>query len=96
MRKIGVEVKRLLICSVVLLSACGTIPIQPRMGMTFNELYKQVARTDCGWLEVVSGEGDIYVYHVALSNPGCNPNIFYYFKDDQLVKIDQGPLYEQR
>lgn len=66
------------------------------MGMTFNELYGQVARSDCGWLELVSGKGDVSVYHVALSNPGCNQNIFYSFQEDQLVKIEQGQSHEQR
>ncbi len=74
--------------------SCATI--QPRTGMTFNELYGQVARTDCGWLELVSAKGDISVYRVALSNPGCNQNIFYSFQDDQLVKTEQGQLYERR
>jgi len=82
---------RLLVCSVVLLSACGTISaIHPRMEMTFNELYGQVARTDCGWLEIVSAKDNILVYRVALSNSGCNQNIFYSFQDDQLVKMEQG------
>ena len=82
---------RLLICAVVLLSACATSSaIHPHMGMTFNELYGQVARTDCGWLELVSAKGDISVYHVALSNPGCNQKIHYSFQDDQLVKTEQG------
>ena len=69
--------------------------MHPHMGMSFNELYGQVARADCGWLEVVSLKGSISVYHVTLSNPGCNPNIFYYFQDDKLVEINQGQLYEQ-
>lgn len=89
----GSEMKRLLISSVVLLIACGTM--QPRIGMTFNELYRQVAQAGCGWLEVVSLKGGVSVYHVTYSNPGCNPNIFYYFQDDQLVEINQGQSYEQ-
>jgi hypothetical protein len=60
------------------------------MGMTFNELYAQVARTDCGWLEMVSAKDDILAYRVALSKSGCNQNIIYSFQDDQLVKIEQG------
>jgi len=87
-------VRRLITFSVVLLIACGTM--QPYIGMTFNDLYGQVARADCGWLELVLGKGDILVYHVALSNPGCNQKIYYYFQDDQLVNIDQGKLYEQQ
>ena len=74
--------------------SCGTL--QPRIGMTFNELYGQVARTDCGWLELVEAKGDLSMYHVALSKPGCNQNIFYSFQDDKLVKTEQGKLYEQR
>ncbi len=82
---------RLLICSVVLLNACATgNAIHPHLGMTFNELYEQVARTDCGWLELVSAKGDISVYHVALSSPGCNQKIFFSFQEDQLVKTEQG------
>ena len=81
---------RLLICAVVLLSACATGSTMPsRMGMTFNELYGQVARTGCGWLEMVSAKGDILVYRVALSGPGCNRKIFFSFQDDQLVKTEQ-------
>jgi len=58
------------------------------MGMTFNELYAQVARTDCGWLEMVSAKGDILVYRVALSGPGCNRKILFSFQDDRLVKTE--------
>jgi hypothetical protein len=90
--------KRLLIISVFLLSACGTI--QPRMGMTFYELDKQSRRSLCNSLEMVAGVDDISIYHVRKDNPlqlsGCNPNIFYYFQDDKLVKMDQGQLYQQR
>lgn len=85
--------KRLLVISGVLLIACGTI--QPRMGMTFNDLYGQVDRAGCGWLVVVSLTDGIAVYHVAHSHPGCNPNIFYSFQDDLLVEINQGHLPEQ-
>ena len=82
--------RRLLICVVVLLSACATgSAIPSRIGMTFNELYGQVARTDCGWLEMVSAKGDILVYRVALSGPGCNRKIFFSFQDDQLVTTEQ-------
>jgi hypothetical protein len=64
------------------------IPINPRMGMEFNELYGQVAQAGCGWLQVESKKDDISLYHVTLSNSGCNPKILYSFKNDQLVKID--------
>ena len=64
------------------------IPMNPRMGMAFNELYGQVAQAGCGWLEVESKEGDITEYHVALSRPGCNTKIHYHFQDDKLVKIE--------
>jgi len=85
--------KRLLISSVVLLIAWGTM--QPRIGMTFNELYRQVAQAGCGWLVVASLTDGIAVYHVTHSNPDCNPNTFYSFQDDQLVEINQGQLPEQ-
>ena len=65
------------------------IPIEPRVGMAFNELYGQAAQAGCGWLEVASKTGDITEYHVALSKPGCNPKIHYHFQDDKLVKIEQ-------
>ena len=64
------------------------IPIHPRMGMAFNELYGQVAQAGCGWLQMKSKEGDISVYHVALSKSDCNAKILYSFKDDHLVTID--------
>lgn len=64
------------------------IPIAPRVGMDFNDLYGQVAQAGCGWLQVKSREGDITSYYVALSNPGCNPKILYHFEGDKLVKID--------
>ena len=64
------------------------IPIDPRTGMSFNELYGQVAQAGCGWLEVESKKGDLSVYHVAFSKPGCNQKIHYSFKDDQLEKIE--------
>jgi len=64
------------------------IPIHPRMGMAFNELYGQVAQAGCGWLQMKSKEGDISVYHVALSKSDCNAKILYSFKDDHLVSID--------
>jgi len=64
------------------------IPIHPRIGMAFNELYGQVAQAGCGWLQMKSKEGDISVYHVALSKSDCNAKILYSFKDDHLVKID--------
>jgi hypothetical protein len=64
------------------------ILIIPRIGMEFNELYGRVSQAGCGWLEVESQEGDITEYHVALLKPGCNPKIHYYFKDDQLIKIE--------
>src|SRR5512135_1490373 len=64
------------------------IPMNPRIGMAFSELYGQTAQAGCGWLEVESKTGEITEYHVSLSRPGCNPNIHYHFQDDQLVKID--------
>jgi hypothetical protein len=64
------------------------IPMDPRIGMAFNELYGQAAQAGCGWLELESKEGDITEYHVALSRPGCNTKIHYHFKDDQLVNIE--------
>ena len=85
--------RRLLIFSGVLLIACGTM--QPRIGMTFNELYGQVDRADCGWLVVVSLTDGIAVYQVTNSDPVCNPNTYYFFQDDQLVDINQGQLPEQ-
>jgi len=86
-------VRRLLVFSGVLLIACGIM--QPRMGMTFNDLYGQVDRAGCGWLVLVSLTDGIAVYQVTHNNPGCNPNIFYSFQDDQLVGINQGQLPEQ-
>jgi hypothetical protein len=77
-----------LLLFVILLGA--SVPLQPRMGMTFNELYRQVDRAGCGWLVVVSATGGVVVYHVTYSNPDCNPNTLYYFQDDLLVKIDPG------
>jgi hypothetical protein len=65
------------------------VPIEPRVGMGFNELYVQVAQAGCGWLELESKKGDITEYHVAVSKPGCNPKIHYYFQEDKLVKIEQ-------
>lgn len=70
--------------------------LRPRLGMPFNELYGQVVRAGCGWLEVVSRKGDMPVYRVTLSYPGCNPKILYYFQDDKLVNFEQGQLEEQR
>ena len=64
------------------------IPIDPRVGMDFNDFYGQVAQAGCGWLQVESKNGDITSYHAALSKPGCNPKILYHFQGDQLVKID--------
>ena len=64
------------------------IPIAPRVGMDFNDLYGQVAQAGCGWLQMESKSGDITSYHAALSKPGCNPKILYHFQGDQLVKID--------
>ena len=64
------------------------IPISPRVGMDFNELYGQVAQADCGWLQLESKKDDISSYHVALSRPGCNIKTLYYFQEDQLVKIE--------
>ena len=64
------------------------IPISPRVGMDFNELYGQAAQAGCGWLQLESKKGEISVYHVAISKPGCNPTILYYFQDDQIVKIE--------
>ena len=64
------------------------IPIDPRVGMDFNDFYGQVAQAGCGWLQVESKKGDITSYHVALSKPGCNTKTLYHFQDDQLVKIN--------
>ena len=64
------------------------VPMNPRLGMAFNELYGQVAQAGCGWLEVESKKGDVTEYHVALSRPGCNTKIHYHFQGDQLVKIE--------
>ena len=64
------------------------IPIAPRVGMDFNDLYGQVAQAGCGWLQVESKKGDITSYHVALSKPGCNTKTLYHFQDDRLVKIN--------
>ena len=64
------------------------IPVDPRLGMDFNDLYGQVAQAGCGWLQVESRNGDITSYHAALSRPGCDPKIIYHFEGDRLVKID--------
>ena len=64
------------------------IPIDPRVGMYYNELYAQAVHAGCGWLAVESRKDDLSVYHVALSKPGCNQKIRYSFKDDELVKIE--------
>ena len=64
------------------------IPVDPRLGMDFNDLYGQVAQAGCGWLQVESRKGDITSYHAALSRPGCDPKIIYHFEGDRLVKID--------
>jgi hypothetical protein len=64
------------------------VPIHPRMGMAFNELYGQVAQAGCGWLELESKKGDVTEYHVALIKPSCNPKIHYHFYNDELVKIE--------
>jgi hypothetical protein len=74
----------------------AVIPIDPRVGMDFNDLYRQIAEAGCGWLQMKSKKGDVISYHAALSKPGCNPNILYHFQGDQLVKIDSGQVYEQR
>jgi hypothetical protein len=89
-----VRLLAVVVAAMVVLLSCATI--HPRVGMTFNELYGQVARTDCGWLELASAKGGISVYRVALSNPGCNRNILYSFQDDRLVKTEQGHLHERR
>ena len=64
------------------------VPIEPRMGMAFNELYGQAAQAGCGWLQLESKNSDLSVYHVALSKSGCNQKTLYSFKDDHLVKIE--------
>ena len=64
------------------------VPMNPRLGMAFNELYGQVAQAGCGWLELESKKGDVTEYHVALSRPGCNSKIHYHFYNDELVKIE--------
>jgi hypothetical protein len=64
------------------------IPMDPRIGMAFNELYGQAAQAGCGWLEVESKTGEITEYHVALSRQGCNQKIHYHFQGDQLIKIE--------
>lgn len=64
------------------------IPVDPRLGMDFNDLYGQIAQAGCGWLQVESRKGDITSYHAALSRPGCDPKIIYHFEGDRLVKID--------
>lgn len=64
------------------------IPMDPSVGMDFNDLYRQAVQAGCGWLVVESRKDDLSVYHVALSKPGCNHNIRYSFKDDELVKIE--------
>jgi len=64
------------------------IPISPRVGMDFNELYGQAVQAGCGWLVVESRKENLTVYRVALSKPGCNQKILYSFKDDELMKIE--------
>ncbi len=64
------------------------IPMDPSVGMDFNDLYRQAVQAGCGWLVMESRKDDLTVYHVALSNPGCNQKTLYSFKDDHLVKIE--------
>ena len=64
------------------------VPMNPRLGMAFNELYGQVAQAGCGWLELESKKGDVTEYRVALTKPGCNPKNHYHFYNDELVKIE--------
>ena len=66
----------------------AVIPMDPSVGMDFNDLYRQAVQAGCGWLVVESRKDDLTVYHVALSKPGCNHNIRYSFKNDELVKIE--------
>lgn len=95
-RRDGMKARLLAVVAATMAVLPSCAALQPRMGMTFNELYGQVARTKCGWLEMVSAEGGITVYRVALPNPGCDRNIYYSFQDDRLVKTEKGQLDKQR
>lgn len=87
----------ILIFSFFLLIACA--PMEPRMEMTYRELGRQVAGAGCGRLVMVGADGNRSVYKIATnySSPSsCREDIFYYFQDNKLIRIDQGQLFEQR
>ena len=89
--------RTLLLLSLVLLNACGSI--HPRIGMPFNDLNRESGFAGCGNLEKVSTEGDTVIYHVRVRTTGpqgsnCNPNVYYHFRNDILVKIEQKQTQE--
>jgi hypothetical protein len=91
----------LLVLSVFMLSACGT-PLQPRIGMPYDQFKKQVTLgtawggAGCSGVEMIVAEGDMTAYRVKSEGGNCPRGVFYYFQNDKLVRIDQGELYQQR
>lgn len=76
-----------LLALLIVLAGCASF--QPRIGMTIDE-WKSECRVK-NWTNgtLVRAEGDMEVYYCD------NVNVFYYFKDGTLVRIDQGKLPKQ-
>lgn len=74
---------------VIFAAIAGCAGFQPKIGMTLDE-WKSECRTK-NWSNgtLVRAEDGVEVYYCD------NVNIFHYFKDGKLVRIDQGKLPKQ-
>lgn len=74
---------------VVTVYGCGSW--RPHIGMSFEEWDKQCLKRTWSHGALVGAEGNLEVFY-------CDhmPNVFYYFEDGILVKVDQGEHYKQR
>lgn len=76
------------IALVINLTAC--VSFQPRIGMTIEEWKSECRIKNLSEGHLVRAEDNIEVYYCD------NVNVFHYFEDGRLVKIDQGELPKQK
>lgn len=73
--------RRLPLVAVLFLAGCASL-LEPKIGMTYNQWARRTLVAD-----LVYAEGNVKAYRVGPT--------YHYFKDDVLVKIDQGLLPAQ-
>lgn len=83
--------KKALFLAVVIACMFGCASFQPRSGMTYGEFNHMSRKSFNGRPLIVGMNGTIYVYYLR-----GDKNLFYWFENDKLTRIEQGQLPQIR